>query len=170
MRQPGLFIGRFQPLHKGHVHALRQIFNEEEKVFIVIGSAQASYTPTNPFTTAERLMMLQAVLNSFEIPCMQYQIIPVPDIHNFRYWVNHIKQYVPPFGIVYSGSKTGQALFSEEGCHVRKIKLIQKKKFSATEIRRRWVQGEEWESLVPEVVIKLIHQFEGVQRVKSLFF
>jgi nicotinamide-nucleotide adenylyltransferase len=170
LRQPGLFIGRFQPLHNGHVHALKQVFKEEEQVFIVIGSAQASYTPSNPFTTAERIRMLKAVLNDLGIPCSRYQIIPIPDIDNFRYWVTHIKQYVPPFGVVYSGSKTGQALFSEEDYPVRKIRLLQKKKYSGTIIRRRWVQGEEWEGLVPDVVVKLIQQFEGVQRVKSLFY
>ena len=170
MRRPGLFIGRFQPLHNGHVHALKDIFAQEEQVIMVIGSAQACFTPDNPFTTGERIMMLEGVLKELEVPCLRFQIIPVPDIHNFRRWVNQVKQYVPPFGVVYSGSETTRQLFSEQKHPVKEIALRQKKILSGTEIRRRMIHGEDWESLVPRTVLELIQQIVGVQRVRSLSF
>ena len=165
-----MFIGRFQPLHNGHVHALKDVFSQEEQVIMVIGSAQAFYTPDNPFTTGERVMMIESVLEELEIPCSRFLIIPVPDIHNYRKWVNHVKQYVPPFGIVYTGSATTHQLFSEQKHQVKEIVLHKKKILSGTEIRRRMIQGEDWESLVPRMVSKLIQQFDGVQRVRSLSF
>ncbi len=170
MRRPGLFIGRFQPLHNGHVHALKDVFAQEEHVIMVIGSAQACYTPDNPFTTGERLMMLESILEELEIPCSRFHAIPVPDIHNYRKWVNHVKQYVPPFGIVYTGSKSTHQLFSEQNYQVKEIVLRKKKILSGTEVRRRMIQGDDWESLVPRSVFKLIQQFDGVQRVRSLSF
>lgn len=170
MRRPGLFIGRFQPLHNGHVHALKDVFAQEEHVIMVIGSAQACYTPDNPFTTGERLMMLESILEELEVPCSRFHVIPVPDIHNYRKWVNHVKQYVPPFGIVYTGSKSTQQLFSEQNHQVKEIVLRKKKILSGTEVRRRMIQGDDWESLVPRTVFKLIQQFDGVQRVRSLSF
>jgi len=149
---------------------LKDVFAQEEQVITVIGSAQACYTPDNPFTTGERVMMLESALEELEVPCSRFQIIPVPDIHNYRKWVNHVKQYVPPFGIVYTGSETTHQLFSEQNLPVKEIVLRKKKIFSGTEIRRRMIQGEEWESLVPRTVLKLIQQFDGVQRVRSLSF
>ncbi|MFX0079089.1 MAG: nicotinamide-nucleotide adenylyltransferase [Candidatus Hermodarchaeota archaeon] len=165
-----MFIGRFQPPHNGHVHALKDVFAQEEQVILVIGSAQACYTPDNPFTAGERIMMLESVLEELEIPCLRFQIIPVPDIHNYRKWVNHVKQYVPPFGIVYTGSETTRQLFSEQKHQVKKIDLRKKEALSGTEIRRRMIRGEDWDSLVPRTVLKLIQRFDGVQRVRSLSF
>ena len=37
-----LFIGRFQPFHKGHLAAIKWILKKEGKIFIVIGSNQQS--------------------------------------------------------------------------------------------------------------------------------
>ncbi len=170
MRDPGLFIGRFQPFHNGHLHALKEVLSKEEQVFIVVGSAQAGYTPTNPFTTAERITMIQLVLEELGIPCTRYLIIPVPDVHNFTLWVNHVKRYVPPFGVVYTGSKTGATLFSDQKIPVEKISLHKKKIHAGTEIRRRIRRGKEWKPLVPEIVAELIDEIDGVKRLKSLSY
>ncbi|MFX1318983.1 MAG: nicotinamide-nucleotide adenylyltransferase [Promethearchaeota archaeon] len=168
MGDPALFIGRFQPFHNGHLHALKEVLAKEEKVFIVVGSAQASYMPSNPFTAAERIIMVQHVLNGLEIPCTRYLIIPVPDAHNYTLWVDHIRRYVPRFGIVYTGSKTGATLFSAQNIPVTKLTLYRKESYSGTEVRRRILEGEKWRSLVPKVVAELIDEFDGEKRLKSL--
>lgn len=168
MEQPALFIGRFQPFHNGHLHALKEVLAKEEKVFIVIGSAQAGYTPTNPFTAAERITMVQHVLNELDIPCTRYLIIPVPDVHNYTLWVDHVRRYVPRFGIVYSGSKSGVTLFSAQNIPVARVSLYKKQILSGSEIRRRILEGKEWKPLVPDVVAKLIDEFDGENRLKAL--
>ncbi len=168
MRQPGLFIGRFQPFHNGHLHALKEILSQEEHVFIAIGSAQAGFTPKNPFTTAERITMIQLVLEELDVPCNRYLIIPVPDVHNFILWVDHVKRYVPSFGIVYTGSKTGAALFSNKNIPVEKISPFKKKTHSGSEIRRRMLLDKDWKSLVPEIIAEFIDEIDGVNRLKSL--
>ena len=170
MKKPGLFIGRFQPFHNGHLFALKEILSKEDQVFIAIGSAQAGYTPTNPFTTAERFVMVQLVLGDLDIPCTRYSIIPVPDVHNFTLWVDHVKRFVPSFGTLYTGSKTSAALFSSKNIPVVKISLHKKKSYSGTEIRRRIVHDETWKPLVPEGVARLIEEIDGVKRLKSLSY
>ncbi|HDM88409.1 MAG TPA: nicotinamide-nucleotide adenylyltransferase, partial [Candidatus Bathyarchaeota archaeon] len=40
----GLFIGRFQPPHLGHLHAIKQALEECDELIIVIGSSQYSHT------------------------------------------------------------------------------------------------------------------------------
>jgi nicotinamide-nucleotide adenylyltransferase len=168
MKLPGLFLGRFQPLHNGHVHALKEIFEKEEKIFVVIGSAQASYTPINPFSASERFQMIESILEELDVPCSRYHIIPVPDIHNYPRWVNHVKQFVPPFGMFYTGSETSAKLFQDHGIPVNRISLFEKALYSGKEVRRRMVADEEWQSLVPRIVVNLIERIDGVKRVKSL--
>ena len=50
MFKRALFVGRFQPFHYGHLHAVRTILEEAEELVIVVGSAQMSHEPDNPFT------------------------------------------------------------------------------------------------------------------------
>jgi len=168
MKLPGLFLGRFQPFHNGHLHALKEIFQKEEKLIIVIGSAQASYTPNNPFSASERFQMIDGVLEEIEIPCSRYWIVPVPDIHNYPRWVSHVKQFVPPFGMFYTGSDTSAKLFQDHGVPVSRISLFEKPLYSGKEVRRRMIAGEEWQPVVPQIVAKLIERFDGVDRIKSL--
>jgi len=168
LESPGLFIGRFQPFHNGHLHALKEVLAKEERCFIVIGSAQAGYTPLNPFTAAERITMVQLVLEDLDIPCTKYLIIPVPDVHNYTLWVDHVKRYVPPFDVVYTGSETSATLFTTQNFTVVKISLFKKNIHSGTEIRRRMLQGKEWKPLVPEIVAEFIEKIDGVNRLKSL--
>ncbi|MEM2966110.1 MAG: adenylyltransferase/cytidyltransferase family protein, partial [Candidatus Nitrosocaldaceae archaeon] len=63
----GLFIGRFQPFHNGHLEAIRFALKQVEILWIVIGSAQRSHEQRNPFTAGERLSMIRDTLLNTEI-------------------------------------------------------------------------------------------------------
>jgi bifunctional NMN adenylyltransferase/nudix hydrolase len=49
-----IFIGRFQPFHKGHLHVVNEALKLSENVILVIGSHEKARSVRNPFTTAER--------------------------------------------------------------------------------------------------------------------
>jgi nicotinamide-nucleotide adenylyltransferase len=170
MELPALFIGRFQPLHNGHLHAMKEVFDKEKRVVIVIGSAQAAYTPLNPFTTGERIEMVQGALNTMGIPCARYLIVPVPDVDNFSIWADHVNQYLPPFGSVYTGSETIQGLFARTGHPVKMITPYLRDRLSSTEVRKRMLSGENWKTLVPPFVVEIIKRVEGVDRLRSVSF
>lgn len=61
----GLFIGRFQPLHRGHESIIRKMLEECEKVVVAIGSAQESGTNINPFRYEYRRLMIQKVFPEY---------------------------------------------------------------------------------------------------------
>lgn len=46
--------------------------------------------------------------------------------------------------------------------------MFRKDILSATEIRRRMVEGEPWEELVPRSVAEFIREIKGVERIKML--
>ena len=50
----GLYIGRFQPFHKGHLSVVREALEHCDRLVIAIGSAQESRTKKNPWTFEER--------------------------------------------------------------------------------------------------------------------
>lgn len=46
--QLGLYLGRFQPIHKGHTSIIDQMLDECESIVIAVGSAQERGTERNP--------------------------------------------------------------------------------------------------------------------------
>lgn len=54
-----VFIGRFQPLHIGHEHVVRQALSRTSRVIVLIGSANVARDPRNPFTYEERVAMFR---------------------------------------------------------------------------------------------------------------
>ena len=61
----GLFVGRFQPFHRGHESIVRKMLEECDKVIIAIGSAQAASTESNPFRYDYRRSMIQKVFPEY---------------------------------------------------------------------------------------------------------
>lgn len=159
---PGLFIGRFQPFHKGHLDGIQQILVHEKKVIIAIGSSEVFGTEDNPFTASERYQMIEASLEEAKIPESRYRIIPVRDIHNDDKWVEHVRNTVPPFGNVYTGSSIVKKLFKKDGRH-HVVTLKKNLKINGTLIRRKIKKGEEnsLKSLVPNKALNLLQNFRN---------
>ncbi len=56
-----VLIGRFQPLHDGHVGLLRVALQTAPRVVVVLGSAFSAPTPRNPFSASQREAMLRSI-------------------------------------------------------------------------------------------------------------
>ncbi|MGV8174436.1 MAG: nicotinamide-nucleotide adenylyltransferase, partial [Methanothrix sp.] len=98
-----LYIGRFQPYHLGHQAVLEKIAGEVEEIVIVIGSAQDSHTPENPFTGGERMEMIYRSLSECHLRDRCY-VAPLQDIQRNSIWVSHLQSMVPSFDLVYSNN------------------------------------------------------------------
>ena len=61
----GILVGRFQPLHKGHVKAIEFARNNSEKLFVIVGSAEKSNQKRNPFSFEERKKMIDLASVSY---------------------------------------------------------------------------------------------------------
>jgi len=161
-------VGRFQPFHLGHLHAVRYALERVEELCILVGSAEKSHQPDNPFTAGERVYMIKAALEEANIDCRRVLIIPLPDASAHSIWVASVKATVPKFDVVFSNDPLTRRLFQEEGFTVLDIPFYERSTFSATEVRRRMLRGEAWEELVPKSVAKIIYEVDGVERLKQL--
>ncbi|MGC9516386.1 MAG: nicotinamide-nucleotide adenylyltransferase [Methanomicrobiales archaeon] len=164
----GLLVGRMQPVHEGHLQVIKRILEEVDEIIICVGSAQLSHTLKDPFTAGERIMMLTKALSENNISASKNYIIPVQDIECNSVWSAHIKMLTPPFDHVYSGNPLVQRLFIEDDVDVTEPPLFNRTLYSGTEVRRRILKDEEWESLVPKSVISVINEIDGVKRMKHL--
>ncbi|MDH5481487.1 MAG: nicotinamide-nucleotide adenylyltransferase [Candidatus Bathyarchaeota archaeon] len=168
MDKRGLFVGRFQPFHLGHLNAIKDILKEVEELIIVVGSAQYSHNLNDPFTAGERLTMIRRSLEEAGIDYSRIWIVPVPDVHLHMMWVSAVEGYTPKFDVVYSNEPLSRRLFIEAGYKVKAIRFHERKLYSSTEIRERILKDESWEKLVPKSVATFVREIDGVNRLRDL--
>ena len=161
-----LFIGRFQPFHKGHQKIIQEASKNYSEIIIGIGSSQYSNTYENPFTNEERKQMIENSLK--KIGVKNYKIVNIPDIHNPPKWVDHVLTIVSDFEVVLSNNDFTRELFSDKGYKVLETPLYEKDKYSGKVIRKKIKNNESWEDLVPEEVCITIKKSNGIERIKSL--
>ena len=161
-----LFIGRFQPFNKAHLQDIKNILKECDEVIIAIGSSQHSDTKDNPFSTEERIEMIEDVLISEDIG--NYTLFPVPDVGDDSRWVEEIVTLVPRFDVVYTGNDWTENCFKKykKKFAVKKIKLIPG--VNSTTVRDKILKNKNWQELVPEKIVEFIEKIKGVERIKRI--
>ena len=164
----GLLVGRFQPFHYGHLAAVRFALKRADYLYIIVGSAQRSHERENPFTAGERIAMIKQALDGNGIKPAKWMAIPIVDADSHSLWVSSVKSMVPKFDIVFTNDSLTYSLFMEEGIGVKAVPYLDRGKYSATNVRDRILERKDWESLVPEEVVKIVKRFGGVERVQSL--
>ena len=168
MANRGLYVGRFQPFHTGHLNAIKEVLKEVEEVVIVIGSAQYSHNINNPFTAGERLVMIRRALKEAKIDDSRLWMVPVPDVHLHMLWVSALEGYTPRFDVVYSNEPLTRRLFTEAGYKVKSIRFFERKLYTSTLIREKMLKDESWTTLVPKSVADFITDIDGVNRLRDL--
>lgn len=148
-----LFVGRFQPMHLGHLKVIKWILKNYDKIIIVIGSSQESNTEKNPFTLEERKKMIGNTLKDEKIQKKKYKIIVIPDVYDDKMWVKSVLNRAK-FNVIFTKNPWTKRCFTHTKIPVKDHPLFGN--ISASLIRGRMRVGKEWESLVPKKVVKII--------------
>jgi nicotinamide-nucleotide adenylyltransferase len=164
----GLYVGRFQPFHLGHLDAIRYVLKRVDELVVVIGSAQYSHNSKNPFTAGERLVMVRNALFEAGVDSSKLWIVPVPDMHLHMLWVSAVEGYTPKFNVVFTNEPLTRRLFTEAGYQVKDVPLFERKIYMSTIVREKMAKGESWMELVPKSVSDFIAEIDGVNRVLDL--
>ncbi|RLE68820.1 MAG: nicotinamide-nucleotide adenylyltransferase [Thermoprotei archaeon] len=165
----GLFIGRFQPFHLGHLYALKWMLKRADEIIIGIGSAQISYTIRNPFTLGERIEMIWRVLR-YEKLYDRCIIIGLPDTDEIHTtWVAYIKTFSPKFDIVFTNDPLSIMLLKRENISVSNIPFFNRKNFSATNIRKKMLENDAWRKYLHPEVAKYLDEINAPQRLRMIY-
>jgi len=170
MMLSGLFIGRFQPFHLGHMEAIRFALNYVEELVVVIGSAQRSHEIRHPFTAGERIQMIYRSLNADnQADTQRILLIPVPDVDIHSLWTHQIDLLIPTYDVVFTNDPFTTLLFKERSIKVIQPELYRREELSATEVRHRIANNGDWRKLVTTHTAKIIESISGVERIKTIF-
>lgn len=106
----GIFIGRFQPIHSGHVDALVKAAKQVDTLYVLIGSANQCRSIKNPWTYSERARMVGEALSSAGV--YNYHILPLNDYqYSDTQWMADVRataeQYMIGTPILFGHMKEG---------------------------------------------------------------
>jgi bifunctional NMN adenylyltransferase/nudix hydrolase len=162
----GIFIGRFQPVHQGHVHAIGIAASQVDKLYILVGSANQCRSIRNPWTYDERKQMLRAKLRNANI--FNYEIIPLND---YRYsntqWMSDVRATADHYNmgspILFGHMKDGNDYLS--WFPDWKFKSIEAQyNINATDIRNRMFDLKD-----PDMPATVIGDYNFYKKEKQLF-
>jgi len=164
----GLLVGRFQPFHLGHLGLVSEIRRgrPDAELLLVIGSAEASYTWTNPFTAGERFEMADRAIR--EAGVSGVPILPLADIQRHAQWVSYVESMVPRFDRVYTNNPLTRLLFETAGHPVEGTPLLHRNKFEGAHIRDCLAADRGWRPLVPPAVAEYLSELGAPARLELL--
>lgn len=88
-----VFIGRFQPCHKGHIAVIKRALREGKQLIILCGSSHVPRSTRNPWLFHEREAMIRSALSDEENA--RTSIRPLLDIlYNDDAWVKSVQSIV----------------------------------------------------------------------------
>ena len=151
-KKRALFVGRFQPLHKGHLKVIKDTSKRYREIAIVIGSANKD-DDKNPFNAEHRKNMIIETLKKEGIE--NYSIFIVPDIPDDNKWPAHVEKFTGKFDLVITRNDLVKRLFENAGKEVEYIPELYYD-ISSTDIREKLKKSLKWENFVPKEVAEYI--------------
>jgi cytidyltransferase-like protein len=170
----GMIHGRFQPFHLGHLEYLRGAAELSDDVFVGITnpdptrirpepSDPARHLPeSNPWTYAERLLMVKAAAADLGLGAHRVHVIPFP-VNEPELWPAYVPDGVTQYLRLFSewgGTKLER--LREAGYEVVVLDEGAEKEISGADVRAALREGGDWESFVPPGVARVIRELERV--------
>ena len=165
-----LFIGRFQPFHKGHLAVIEWLLERFDEVVVAIGMASESHTWRNPFTAGERILMIREALREKGLDLSRIITVTVPTLEVSIASLQYILMLSPPVHAIATHNPIVESVARDMGVDVISPPLFHREMFAGEKIRLMIVVGDErWKELVPSSVVKIIEDVGGIERLKKLY-
>lgn len=169
MRDLGVFIGRFQPFHKGHVYSLKKALKKVDRLVILIGSSQKMKTKDNPFCYDLRKKMVECALERLGL---ERQVLGIEGLRDFlesdERWSEEVKRLVLPYKrkdldwsevLVVGNNDWTNKVMKKKGFGVYESGLFKRERLEGVKIRKLMRKGDErWKGRVLDCTSRLIEK------------
>jgi cytidyltransferase-like protein len=166
--------GRFQPFHRGHAEYLSRAAERSDEVFVGITNPDPArirpepsdplrHLPeSNPWSYAERLLMVKAAAQELGLDLGRVHVIPFP-VNEPELWPAYVPDGVTQYIRLFSewgGTKIER--LAAAGFDVVVLDEGVEKAVSGADVRAALREGSDWESLVTPAVARVIRSLERV--------
>ncbi|MBU6160474.1 MAG: NUDIX domain-containing protein [Myxococcales bacterium] len=179
----GIVIGRFQPVHHGHMlDVLTPAYRESDHLLILLGSANRAPSPRNPFDPATRYRLIQEALVDAGYPeavTSSPSKVQFRELDDFSYsdslWVAQVQRLVTEYQdalriayqrdvdvVIYATDKDSSTyyirMFPQWGLRLGEPNRVDH--YSASVVRNSLFSGTSaWETLVPDRVAAFLREW-----------
>ena len=135
-----LVIGRFQPLHYGHLYLMKWATKLAGNFTIGIGSANI-VNQDNPFSIQERTTMLLKALSQEGLIGKLCNIVPLWDFEDDTLWIEQTLNRVGKTDVVLGNNPWVNSVFQNHGIPAIEIPLLNRGKWQGSIIREQLRQN-----------------------------
>jgi len=170
-----LLIGRFQPLHNGHLYLFKKALFIAEKVIFGIGSASI-YDENNPFSYEQRKTMIETVVKNERISERVMKIVPLEDFYDDKKWLENLCKQVGDFDIAMGNNEWTNSVLKKAGYKTIKINHYKRELYEGWRIRklirsslssRAKSRDLDWQNRVPKYLISNIKDQISKTQIKN---
>lgn len=170
-----IFIGRFQPFHRGHFKVAKEAFKYTDNLIFVMGSHMKARSTRNPFTTREREAIIRAGCAGIGINTVSDRQIHFAPQFDYTYnddrWIAAVQASV--FAIVHRKftpdsinigiigyDKDHTTYYLKKFPQWELLEIPPDDDYCATEFRRRWYSGKlTKDDFISEHHEKIFHEY-----------
>lgn len=141
LRKTGLVIGRFQPIHYGHLYLAKQALRFSKKIIIGIGSANV-IDKDNPYSAEQREYLLRRALRREKLDKYVEKIVYINDYkkesgeYDDDMWIKEALRKARGIDIVFGNNDWVNRIFGQKpGIKVQTVPELDRKKYQSTVIR-----------------------------------
>jgi nicotinamide-nucleotide adenylyltransferase len=169
MYKTALFIGRFQPFHKGHLFILDKCLALAERVVVLVAKSEAVGQQNDPWGVVARKRMVCEVVRAQRVDERIARIVSCPDYPSDAKWLREVKKRAGQFDVVVSNNEWTLRVFREAGYATVESGLHNREELEGLKIRELMRGGrDEWKERVPEEVVRLFENNE-IEMIRSIY-
>lgn len=153
----GLLIGRFQPLHFGHIYLIREALKQVETIQIGVGSAQdyQIHSDENPFPYELRKRMLTEMIWHEHMEDKVTAVIPLIDVPDDDEWREIVLKQTGPIDVVISNNDWVNGIFERVHIPTISIPLYKRELYEGKKIREILKNSTKYQVYMPDYVWKI---------------
>ena len=135
-----LVLGRFQPLHRGHTHLLRQAIAIRDSQYsemtlrVMLGSSNCEQSPEDPWLWMERQEMVSNWLEDEAVE--NHQVLPVPDLGDEQRWVGHASAWHGDAGVMVTSHQGTRELYAKAGWKIHWVEVDDRESLQGWRVRQ----------------------------------
>lgn len=162
----GLVIGRFQPLHNGHLSLIEKSRAENEHTLVILGTPNRLPDFAHPFPAEERINLIHAVLPEGD----DYSVVTLKDVDTDDEWIQNLiatvlqKEEDPTQVTLYTAKKDEKWYRKNLLFPVETVDTVD---ISGTLVRHAWYTNSLWtvERFLPQLTIEFLKKHKDFSRL-----
>ncbi len=165
------YIGRFSPMHNGHLMVMQDTLAKYDELVIIIGSSDQARNIKNPWTAPERELQIRQVLKCDQSRVHFFHAHDFP--YNDQLWLKEINSIIDQFTAraesvtMVGADKDESTYYLKYFSHLKRdfIQADERLSISATYVRRAYFGGENEDHIIcthflPQPIIDSLRAFK----------